>query len=140
VHNLSNATELAGTASFTTGTPPDIVKIFGMGNAFIIGNPHTKSRTMIKTNIIDMSSNTVKVCNICKGDIYYDTDTNGYTTENIYSGKLMSVSLFSNNSDQYERMTLINPMYLTTINNLETPVVKTSDKTMKITYTITQTE
>jgi hypothetical protein len=111
-----------------------------MGNAFIIGNPHTKSRTMIKTNIIDMSSNTVKVCNIYKGDIYYDTDTNGYTTENIYSGKLMSVSLFSNNSDQYERMTLINPMYLTTINNLETPVVKTSDKTMKITYTITQTE
>jgi hypothetical protein len=31
-------------------------------------------------------------------------------------------------------------MYLATINNLETPVVKTSDKTMKITYTLTETE
>lgn len=30
--------------------------------------------------------------------------------------------------------------YLATINNLETPIEKTADKTMKITYTLTQTE
>lgn len=28
--------------------------------------------------------------------------------------------------------------YLATINNLDTPVIKTADKTMKITYTITE--
>jgi hypothetical protein len=30
--------------------------------------------------------------------------------------------------------------YLATINNLSTSVIKTADKTMKITYTITETE
>ncbi len=30
--------------------------------------------------------------------------------------------------------------YLATINNLSTPVIKTADKTMKITYTLTETE
>lgn len=138
VHNLANVTELTGTASFTTGTAPDIVKVFGMGDAFIIGKPHTKTGNMVKANIIDMSSNTVKVCNLCTNDTYYDTDTDGYTTEYIYNSKLFSVSLFSYNNTPIERMTLINPMYLTTINNLETPVVKTSDKTMKITYIVTQ--
>lgn len=32
------------------------------------------------------------------------------------------------------------PQYLATINNLSSPVTKTADKTMKITYTITETE
>jgi hypothetical protein len=140
IHNLSNATELAGTADFTTGYAPDIVKIFGMGNAFIIGKPHTRiQNTFTKTNIIDMSSNVIKQCKLRAYDTYYDAYLNGYPTEYIYNGKLMSVSLFSYN-DMYNTMPLVNPMYLTTINNLETPVVKTSDKTMKITYTITQTE
>lgn len=31
---------------------------------------------------------------------------------------------------------MLNPLYLATINNLATPVIKTADKTMKITYTI----
>lgn len=35
---------------------------------------------------------------------------------------------------------MFNPMYLATINNLSEPVVKTSDLTMKITYTLTCTE
>ena len=30
--------------------------------------------------------------------------------------------------------------YLATINNLATPVIKTADKTMKITYTLTETQ
>lgn len=139
VHNLSNVTELTGIANFTTGTAPDIIKVFGMGDAFIVGNPHSKPYTT-KTNIVDMSSNTVKVCNLRAYQLNYDTTTSGYPTEYIYNNKLMSVSLFSYNVEPNDRMTLVNPMYLTTINNLETPVVKTSDKTMKITYTITQTE
>ncbi len=46
-------------------------------------------------------------------------------------------SQYSNNIDYY--FTLFTP-YLATINNLSSPVVKTADKTMKITYTITETE
>lgn len=37
----------------------------------------------------------------------------------------------------YRELFLITP-YLATINNLGTPVIKTADKTMKITYTITE--
>jgi hypothetical protein len=135
IHNLSNATELAGTASFTTGSAPDIVKAFGMGNAFIIGKLHTYNSYSL-TNIIDMSSNVIKQCKLRVSSNSYSS-SDGYPAEYIYNGKLMSVSPHSYVGG---RKAFINPMYLTTINNLETPVVKTSDKTMKITYTITQTE
>ena len=137
IHNLSNVTELAGTADFTTGTAPDIIKVFGMGEAFIIGRPHKFYINDSKTNIIDMSSNAVKTCTLFAHNV---NGLAGYTAEYIYNNKLMSVSLFPYSDDPIRRATLINPMYLTTINNLETPVVKTSDKTMKITYTITQSE
>jgi hypothetical protein len=141
IHNLSNATELAGTADFTTGDTPDIVKVFGMGNAFIIGKPHSYGDGKFSfshcADIIDMSSNTIKTTRL-----YNDSRSNdvGYIAELIYNGKLFSVELMPRIDKDDERLSLINPMYLTTINNLETPVVKTSDKTMKITYTITQTE
>ena len=39
---------------------------------------------------------------------------------------------------EYKRcMMAINPYYLASINNLDTPITKTADKTMKITYTLT---
>ena len=43
----------------------------------------------------------------------------------------------SNDSYLYRELYLYTP-YLATINNLGTPVIKTADKTMKITYTITE--
>lgn len=43
----------------------------------------------------------------------------------------------SNVYNLYRELFLITP-YLATINNLGTPVIKTADKTMKITYTITE--
>ena len=39
----------------------------------------------------------------------------------------------------YKRLFLSTP-YLGTINNLSTPILKTADKTMKITYTLTEEE
>lgn len=39
----------------------------------------------------------------------------------------------------YKDLYLYTP-YLATINNLDTPVIKTADKTMKITYTLTETK
>jgi hypothetical protein len=112
-----------------------------MGNAFIIGKPHSYGDGKFSfshcADIIDMSSNTIKTTRL-----YNDSRSNdvGYIAELIYNGKLFSVELMPRIDKDDERLSLINPMYLTTINNLETPVVKTSDKTMKITYTITQTE
>jgi hypothetical protein len=140
VHNLSNVTELAGAVTFpiNRGGRPDIVKLIGMGESFIVGSAHNDSYTYTDgTSIIDMSSNTVKPCKFTcyKSNGKYG----GYIAEHIYNGKLFSVGLFPSGM-YFEPLIFINPMYLTTINNLETPVVKTSDKTMKITYTITQTE
>lgn len=44
-------------------------------------------------------------------------------------------------SGNYDRFNVaLFPQYLATINNLSSPVTKTADKTMKITYTITETE
>jgi hypothetical protein len=143
IHNLSNATELSGTADFTTGNAPDIVKVFGMGNAFIIGRPYSQSGNSYSysncADVIDMSSNTIKTTRFYSRNDY-GTARIGYTAELIYNGKLFSVEIGPRINERDTRTTLINPMYLTTINNLETPVVKTSDKAMKITYTITQTE
>ena len=55
----------------------------------------------------------------------------------MYKNFLLSFYL----SGDYGCMELYVPTnYLATINNLETPIEKTAEKTMKITYTLTQTE
>ena len=55
----------------------------------------------------------------------------------MYKNFLLSFYLSGN----YGAMELYVPTnYLATINNLETPIEKTAEKTMKITYTLTQTE
>ncbi len=45
--------------------------------------------------------------------------------------------LIAINPNNYYCMIAVNPYYLATINNLSTPITKTADKTMKITYTLT---
>lgn len=50
--------------------------------------------------------------------------------------KLFYNYYYSPSSYEDIMMTVLYPFYLATINNLATPVVKTADKTMKITYTI----
>ncbi|MBG9980436.1 hypothetical protein [Facklamia lactis] len=52
----------------------------------------------------------------------------GYTVNTHYSNGTFSKTLY------------LHSPYLGTINNLETPILKTADKTMKITYTLTETE
>ena len=49
---------------------------------------------------------------------------------------LHSYSASASSSSSSSFSTVIDPTWLATINNLSTPVVKTADKTMKITYTI----
>lgn len=46
----------------------------------------------------------------------------------------------ANNSRLLYKNLYLHTPYLGTINNLSTPILKTADKTMKITYTLTETE
>ena len=47
--------------------------------------------------------------------------------------------LWANSYSPYNGLYLfVRTPYLATINNLSTPVTKTSDRTMKVTYTITE--
>ena len=59
---------------------------------------------------------------------YYATSSPLY----FYSGE--NGDMYSLYSKGFSR----NPFYLGTINNLGAPVTKTADKTMKITYTLTE--
>ena len=52
----------------------------------------------------------------------------GYYLSTSYSSSLFYKTLY------------LHTPYLGTINNLSTPVLKTADKTMKITYTLTEVE
>ena len=60
------------------------------------------------------------------------------------SGSLTEFMGYNDNLDAigtyFDRLTAFkNPLYLATINNLDSPVTKTAAKTMKITYTLTET-
>lgn len=57
----------------------------------------------------------------------------------VFQYKNFLVCWCSSYGNESRRMYLLTP-YLATINNLSTAVVKTTDKTMKITYTLTQTD
>lgn len=63
------------------------------------------------------------------GGVLYGPYLRGYSSRSWSAGGNLSVA----------NVSLI-PQYLATINNLSSPVVKTADKTMKITYTLTETE
>ena len=82
--------------------------------------------------------------------VFRDGDTE-YKTMNKINGRNESFTSFPQMyknfllafylNGNYGNMELYVPTnYLATINNLETPIEKTAEKTMKITYTLTQTE
>ena len=50
-------------------------------------------------------------------------ETNNYVRSQSFSGEIYYMT---------------NPFFLSTKNNLETPVTKTSEQTMKVTYTLTE--
>ena len=57
----------------------------------------------------------------------------------IVRHRIASYSQESSRYCNYKELFLYTP-YLATINNLASPVIKTADKTMKITYTLTETK
>lgn len=81
----------------------------------------------------DFRINTLDEVIRTKGEsqLSYSTDIYGY------GPYVYALGFYSNYI--YKNIFLLSP-YLATINNLSTSVIKTADKTMKITYTITETE
>lgn len=57
-----------------------------------------------------------------------------------YGPFLFSFGAYNYSSYSMRKMLFLRTPYLVTINNLDTSVIKTADKTMKITYTITEVE
>lgn len=78
----------------------------------------------------DIKTKTIKYVNI-------DTSAGRGVMNTIYQNRMWAMVLV--NSD-YNRVICVSPVtqYLATINNLDSPVIKTSEQSMKITYTITE--
>lgn len=89
---------------------------------------------------------------IVGSDFRIDTNDKVYKTANSmpfaytatplfqYGPFLFSYGAYSYNSYSYHKELFLLTPYLATINNLDTSVIKTADKTMKITYTITEAD
>lgn len=81
---------------------------------------------------------------ICKTDEYGDGQGNklNYFCGGVLCGPYLFSyrSAFSNYKYYIASCTSFIPQYLATINNLSSPVTKTADKTMKITYTLTEVQ
>ena len=80
-----------------------------------------KNDNVIYTATVDMKFLTTPLINIGPFMIGFDTDA-GYGNYTLY------------------KLLFLHTQYLGTINNLSSPILKTADKTMKITYTLTEEE
>lgn len=98
----------------------------------MFGNSYD-SNNYFAPSVYDVVNNELRLCNGKGGysnDLYIPfIDKKGVYIYVCYSS--------STNADSYFKV-LKEPRYLATINNLREPVVKTSSKTMKVTYTITE--
>lgn len=63
-------------------------------------------------------------------------NTQGYSTYEMLPHYSPLIAMATGDPSQYPYHVIRDPRYIATINNLEEPVVKTPDKTMKVTYTI----
>ena len=103
----------------TKGT--NSVRVIGKG---LLLEPYTNGRQ----KIYDIENHTLKIINASYSDVYYMNFTD---RQGVYLK-----GYASSGSDVYY-MLMKDDRYLATINNLAEPVVKTSSKTMKVTYTLT---
>ena len=101
-----------------------------MGKNLIGIFSESESKSYYSYTIYDMVNRTHRVVN-GKG---HDSD-NLYTPFSDKKGIYLRTAINSNSNYYYKIMK--DPRYLATINNLSEPVVKTSSKTMKVTYTLT---
>lgn len=89
----------------------------------------TSDLLLVGGYIIDPTSQTIYPFNCSGTSRQYSDDFDGMT--NVAGQK-------SSATDNQARAIVKNPLYLATVNNLETAVTKDSTQTMKVTYTITE--
>lgn len=108
--------------------PTDIVKIntlaeYSYYEYSVIGNRIYTPRSIVDENDKALKFKSTNFSSANRNYTYYQADKTGLIYITTYG--------VGNSHDYYLYST-----YLATINNLATPVIKTADKTMKITYTI----
>ena len=103
----------------TKGT--NSVRVIGKG---LLLEPYTNG----SQKIYDIANHTLKIINASYSDVYFMNFTDR-------QGVYLKAYRYSDNEMYY--MLMKDDRYLATINNLAEPVVKTSSKTMKVTYTLT---
>jgi hypothetical protein len=83
---------------------------------------------------INLSENKVQPCTL-------GVETSAYYSVNLIGNEYVRYAYIGSsvNSSKFKDRLFVNPFYLATINNV-TPFTKTSDHTLKITYTITEVE
>ena len=103
----------------TKGT--NSVRVIGKG---LLLEPYTNGRQ----KIYDIENHTLKIINASYSDVYFMNFTD---RQGVY------LKGYANSGSDVYYMLMKDDRYLATINNLAEPVVKTSSKTMKVTYTLT---
>ena len=78
--------------------------------------------------IADFTNDTIVPCN---------SNTSAWGTANAYNDKGLAECV-EHTSTKSTKAIFYNPLYLATINNLQSPVTKTAAQTMKVTYTLTE--
>ena len=127
--SLTDSTDVASLGNIPANNDQH-VRFYLLSDRLFVGTSYDYTYHMI-----DDVENTILPVNA-----HFRRDNNGHSA--ICGCKFMYYSGYGVHEDmEYNRGQLMfNPMYLATINNLSEPVVKTSDLTMKITYTLTCTE
>lgn len=102
--------------------------IFVTGNLFVIGFSQSSEYTnFTNAYVLDMSTGLIKTINV--SEMTYNTNI-----------RLESDLTFGKTGPYLNFGITVNPFVLTTKNNLDEEVTKTASQTMKITYTLTESE
>ena len=110
------------------------------------GSTNIDGNTMSGLILIDMSTNSIKFLNY---GVRYGGQSSIFDFDNWNGYNGWSLITMTNNNligrigdgvDQIDPWSVFYPFVLTTINNLETPITKTDEQMMKITYELTLTE
>ena len=78
--------------------------------------------------------------------IFSNKDNSNYQGRGLQNLMSATVNLgplilgYGGYEDTFHKLLFLHTPYLGTINNLSSPILKTADKTMKITYTLTEEE
>lgn len=126
------------TVEQTINIPNEASRLFLLSNGWVLTVPSSNS---IKSSMIDVENGTAYLTNTSQNtsvSLNYQNANFNYSTDDDLEYMLHEYYGSTGNINYVEAFK--NPLYLATINNLETPITKTAEQTMKITYTVTLTD